>query len=105
MSQLNITEINREFRAIATLNKWEAYHTPKNLAAAVSVEAAELLAEFQWLTHEQSCALTSQQTARVSDEVADILMYLTELCMRLDINMVDAVNIKIEKNKQRFKTL
>jgi len=99
---LDIENINREFREIASVNNWQAYHTPKNLAAAISVEASELLAEFQWLTAEESVALSASQKSQIGDEVADILIYLTELCVRLDINMVDAVNIKIEKNKHRF---
>lgn len=101
-ASLDIAEINREFRAIAAANKWQAYHTPKNLAAAVAVEASELLAEFQWLTPEESLALNEDQKAKVADEVADVVMYLTELCRRLDINMTSAVHTKIEKNKQRF---
>jgi len=102
---LNIANINREFRAIAIANNWQAYHNPKNLAAAVSVEAGELLAEFQWLTAEESCSLSAAQKSQVADEIADIIMYLTELSLRLDVDMVDAVNAKIEKNKQRFKML
>ena len=98
---LNITEINQEFRAIAAANNWQAYHTPKNLAAAVAVEASELLAEFQWLTPDDSCVLNTEQISNVADEVADVIMYLTELCRRLNIDMADAVRIKIEKNKQR----
>jgi len=100
-SHLDIVEINNEFRALAALNNWQAYHSPKNLAAAVAVEASELLAEFQWLTPEQSNALDVQQKNRVADEVADIFMYLSELCVQLNINMADAIKTKIEKNKQR----
>jgi dCTP diphosphatase len=102
---LNITKINRAFRAIAVVNDWQAYHTPKNLAAAVAVEASELLAEFQWLTVEDSKALNLQQKSQVADEVADVIMYLTELCAQLDINMADAVQTKINKNKQRFQKI
>lgn len=101
---LNPAEINREFRALAEINNWRSYHTPKNLAAAVAVEASELLAEFQWLTPEESRTLDAQQKSNVADEVADVIMYLTELCAQLDIDMADAVETKIEKNKQRFKT-
>lgn len=99
---LNITKINGEFRAIAVVNDWQAYHTPKNLAAAVAVEASELLAEFQWRSVEESKALNPQQISQVADEVADVIMYLTELCAQLNINMADAVQTKIDKNKQRF---
>lgn len=99
---LNISEINREFRAIAAANSWQEYHTPKNLASAIAVEASELLAEFQWLTADASAQLNAIQTTAVSDEIADVLMYLTELCQQLNIDMVTAVQLKIAKNKQRF---
>lgn len=102
---LNITKINSEFRAIAVVNDWQSYHTPKNLAVAVAVEASELLAEFQWLAVEDSKALNPQQKLQVADEVADVIMYLTELCAQLDINMADAVQTKIDKNKQRFQKI
>ena len=101
---LDIAKISCEFRAIAEANNWESYHTPKNLAAAVAVEASELLAEFQWLTEDESRSLSAVQKSQVADEIADVLMYLIELSMQLDINMSDAVNAKIGKNKQRFKT-
>ncbi len=102
---LSITSINREFRSIAAINNWQSYHTPKNLAAAVAVEASELLAEFQWLTDEDSKALNLQKKSQVADEIADVIMYLTELCAQLDINMADAIHAKINKNKQRFQNL
>jgi len=63
-SHLDIAKINHEFRAIAAANNWQAYHTPKNLAAAVSVEAAELLAEFQWLTADESASLMRNKNCR-----------------------------------------
>lgn len=99
---LNLGEINREFRAIAALNSWQAYHTPKNLASAVAVEASELLAEFQWLTPDESVKLSLEKRAQVADEIADIVMYLTELSVQLDIDLPAAVDNKIEKNKLRF---
>lgn len=100
---LNLGSINREFRAIAAINDWQVYHTPKNLAVAIAVEASELLAEFQWLTAEESTILNPQKKSQVADEIADVIMYLTELCAQLDINMAEAIQTKIEKNKQRFK--
>ena len=99
---LNVSEMNREFRQIADKKDWQSYHTPKNLAAALMVEAGELLAEFQWLTPEQSENLSQSQTARVADEMADILLYMSELATRLDINLAHAVQLKIEKNTLRF---
>lgn len=99
---INLSKISREFGKIAALNSWQAYHTPKNLASAIAVEASELLAEFQWLTAEQSCALSLEQKQRVGSEVADVLMYLSELCNRLDIDMAVALDAKIDFNKRRF---
>ena len=100
---LNLTEINQAFRQRAATKGWQAYHTPKNLAAAVAVETAELLEIFQWLTDEQAQQLKDDQDAknRVADEVADIVMYLTELCVRLDIDMPTAIAQKINKNATR----
>jgi NTP pyrophosphatase (non-canonical NTP hydrolase) len=99
---LNLCHANREFRKIAALKGWQAYHNPKNLAAAIAVEAGELLAEFQWLTPDESACLNADQKSRVSDEVADVIMYLSELCVQLDIDIATAVETKIQKNKQRF---
>jgi len=102
LKPLDLAEINHEFRTIAAANNWQAYHTPKNLASAVAVEASELLAEFQWLSAEESSTLTAEQRLQVADEIADILMYLTELSVQLNIDMADALQSKIKKNKLRF---
>ena len=102
MSELDLDYISREFREIAIQNAWQAYHTPKNLASAVAVEVGELLAEFQWLTPEQSLQLSPDKKAQVASEVADVIMYLTELCNQLSIDMSAAVQTKIQYNKKRF---
>ncbi len=105
MSQqsLDLAAISRAFRNLAQARGWQAYHTPKNLAAAAAVEAAELLEIFQWLTDEQAAALVDDagQKVRVADEVADVVMYLLELCERLDIDMADAIAQKIARNARR----
>ena len=102
LKSLNLAEINREFRAVASVKRWQAYHNPKNLVSAVAVEAGELLAEFQWLTPEESARLSDEQRVRVEDEIADIVMYLTELSVQLGIDLSAALANKIEKNKHRF---
>jgi dCTP diphosphatase len=99
---LNLSQINGEFRKIAAHKGWQAYHTPKNLVSAIAVEAGELLAEFQWLTADESNHLNAEQKSRVADEIADVVMYLTELSARLDIDIATAVETKIEKNNQRW---
>lgn len=99
---INVSAVNREFRRIAQANQWQAYHTPKNLAVAVAVEASELLAEFQWLTAEQSGTLSPEQHSRVADEIADVLMYVSELCAQLHIDPAQALRTKIARNTRRF---
>src|SRR5690606_122976 len=100
---LNLTQINQAFRQRAALKGWEAYHTPKNLAAAVAVKAAKLLEIFQWLTDKQTQQIKDsvKNKQRVADEVANIVMYLTKLCRQLDIDMSVAVDKKINKNAAR----
>lgn len=100
---LDLDHIHQAFGRLAERNNWQVYHTPKNLAAAVAVEAAELLEVFQWLTDDQALAITADAAtkAKVADEVADVMMYLVELCARLEIDMADAISEKIRKNEMR----
>ncbi|MBB1088982.1 nucleotide pyrophosphohydrolase [Lysobacter sp. SG-8] len=81
---------------------WEQFHTPKNLAMALSVEAAELLEHFQWLTAEQSKVLPVDTRDEVSAEVADVFLYLLQLCAKLEIDPVDAAWKKIETNAGKY---
>lgn len=102
LKPLDLQFIHSEFRAVALEKQWQVYHNPKNIAAAVSVEASELLAEFQWLSAEESLHLDLNQRERVADEMADILMYLTELSVQLNIDLSVAAEKKIQKNKIKF---
>jgi dCTP diphosphatase len=85
---------------------WHQYHTPKNLSMALAGEAGELLAEFQWLTPEQSMkeSLNKEQLANIELEIADVAIYLIRLADVLGVNIVDVVNKKITINEARFKT-
>ena len=92
--------------AFASARAWEPFHTPKNLAAALSVEASELVEIFQWLTPEESArVMDDPDTAhRVTDEVADVLAYLLQLCEVLGIDALAALDAKIDRNERRFPT-
>ncbi|PKO84428.1 MAG: nucleotide pyrophosphohydrolase [Betaproteobacteria bacterium HGW-Betaproteobacteria-11] len=81
---------------------WPRYHTPKNLVMALIVEAAELVEQFQWLTPEESRSLSAGQRAAVTDEIADVLIYLTELADVLQIDMLAAARQKIVKNALKY---
>ena len=81
---------------------WEQFHSPKNLAMAMIVEAAELVEHFQWLTQQESAALDVQKKSAVADELADGLVYLVCLADRLEINLEEAVLLKMEKNRAKY---
>jgi NTP pyrophosphatase (non-canonical NTP hydrolase) len=89
-------------RAFAAERDWDEFHTPKNLAAALAVEAAELLEPFQWLTAEQSAALTPEQLAAVREEMADVLLYLVRLADKLDVDLLAAAQDKIARNALKY---
>jgi dCTP diphosphatase len=89
-------------REFAVARDWEQFHSPKNLAMALIVEAAELVEHFQWLTEEQSAALPPDKLAEVEQELADIQIYLIRLADRLNINLEQAVDAKIALNERRY---
>ena len=88
-------------RAVAHARDWEQFHTPKNLACALSVEASELLEHFQWLTEEQSRTLPEAKRIAVGEEIADVLLYLVQLSTVLDIDLLDAAHAKMALNAQK----
>jgi len=81
---------------------WDQFHSPKNLSMALNVEAGELLECFQWLTEKQSKNLTDGQRSEVSDELADVFIYLIRLAEKLNINLIEAANNKIKKNNEKY---
>ncbi|KWT61910.1 nucleotide pyrophosphohydrolase [Streptomyces albus subsp. albus] len=96
--------LQRRLADFAAARDWGQYHTPKNLAAALSVEASELVEIFQWLTPEESAKVMTDATTagRVEDEVADVLAYLLQFCDVLGIDVLRALAAKIERNETRF---
>ena len=88
-------------RAFAAARDWEQFHTPKNLACALSVEAAELLEHFQWLTDAQSQSLTADKKQEVAAEAADVFLYLLQLCDVLGIDLLAAAQAKMLVNAQK----
>ncbi|MEU9387657.1 nucleotide pyrophosphohydrolase [Streptomyces sp. NPDC048279] len=101
---LDVAKLQRRLAEFAAARDWQQYHTPKNLVAALSVEASELVEIFQWLTPEESArVMDDPDTAhKVTDEVADVLSYLLQLCEVLDVDPLAALDAKIERNEQRF---
>lgn len=98
----SLDTLRQRIRDFALARAWERYHTPKNLAMALSVEAAELLEPFQWLTAEQSQHLGPAQHEAVRQEIADVLIYLTRLADLLDIDLLDAAADKLAINARKY---
>jgi dCTP diphosphatase len=98
----SLNALRRRIRDFAEARAWERYHTPKNLAMALSVEAAELLEPFQWLTAEQSLQLSAEQHEAVRQEIADVLIYLTRLADVLDIDLLEAAADKLAINARKY---
>jgi len=94
--------LREKLRRFAIERDWDQYHSPKNLAAALCVEAAELLEHFQWLTDDESKSLPSEQLAKVREEIADVLLYLVRLADKLNVDLLDAAANKIAVNARRY---
>ena len=99
-----IENLMASIRNFATKRDWEKFHTPKNLAMAIAGEAGELVAEFQWLTPEESnrSELSSEKLRDIRLEMADVQIYLLRLADVLGIDITDAVREKMELNQARF---
>ena len=101
---MDIKALQERLRDFAAARNWQPYHSPKNLAMALMVEAAELLELFQWLTTEQSHTLTrdAADKERVGDEMADVLLYLVQLANALNVDLVDAAQRKMVINARKY---
>jgi dCTP diphosphatase len=102
MNPHGLTQLRDALRKFADERDWDQYHSPKNLASALSVEAAELLERFQWLTEDQSRKLPPEELQKVREEMADVLNYLVRLADKLDVNLLEAAREKIAKNAQKY---
>ena len=94
--------LQQRVAAFAAAREWEPFHSPKNLAMALSVEAAELVEEFQWLTEEQSRTLDAERRDRVRLELADVFIYLLRIADKLGVDLVAAANDKIVLNEKKY---
>ena len=96
-------EILRDkMRAFIAERDWGQFHSPKNLAMALSVESSELLEIFQWLTEEQSRSLDPHAKAAAGEEIADVLLYLVRIADQLGIDLVAEAHRKLEKNAEKY---
>jgi len=95
-------ELIKALRLFADERDWEQFHTPKNLAMALSVEVAEIVEHFQWLTAEESRRLSREKRQQLRDEIGDVLIYLASLADKFGIDPIDAAADKVEKNRKKY---
>jgi dCTP diphosphatase len=99
---LGLEDLRNAIDAFIRERHWEQFHSPKNLAMALSVEVAEIVEHFQWLTEEQSKNLPPDKLAELREEIGDVMIYLTELADKLGIDPVEAAKAKVEINGQKY---
>jgi NTP pyrophosphatase (non-canonical NTP hydrolase) len=97
-----IEELQAALRRFAAERDWGQFHTPKNLAASLSIEAAEVLEHFQWLTDGQSRQLTGKQRQQAGHEIADVLLYPLQLSDRLGIDPLEPARRKLAINAAKY---
>ncbi len=101
---MDIPQIQKQFRSFVSERDWDRYHTPKNVAIALSVEVSELLEIFQWMTDKETIALDrdSSRFSRIREEFADSMLYLLRFADLLDIDIEQAVLDKLAKNEEKY---
>ena len=100
--QGDLARLRELVRVFVNERDWDQFHTPKNLASALSVEAAELLEHFQWLQHGRIEELGDAKLAEVRHEMADVLVYLVRLADKLDVDLFAAVQDKMVLNREKY---
>jgi NTP pyrophosphatase (non-canonical NTP hydrolase) len=97
-----IEKLRDDIRKFAEERDWDQFHSPKNLSMALAVEASEIMEIFQWLTEEQSRKLPDDKLLELSDELADVAIYLIQLADKLGIDLLSAAEAKIARNKEKY---
>ena len=97
-----LDDLRDRLRAFSAEREWDQFHSPKNLAMALSAESSELLEIFLWATEEESRNLPADKRAAASEEIADVLLYLVRIADKLGIDPVEAAQAKMVANARRY---
>ena len=102
--ETRVEELKDRVASFIKARDWERYHSPKNLAMSISIEAAEIMEHFQWLTVGEAVEAMNDEKVRaeVEDELADVLIYCLSLANQTGIDVSSAVNRKLDRNEGRF---
>jgi len=103
-SKTTVAELRDVVEQFVAERDWHQFHTPKNLAMALAIEAAELMEHFQWLTPDQSWQVADQpqKKTEVGEELSDVFCYLLALANELDLDLSAALEDKMVKNAQKY---
>ncbi len=103
-AQTTVAELRRTVEAFVDQREWHRFHTPKNLAMSLAIEAAELMEHFQWLTPEQSRAVADQpeKLQQTAEEMADVFCYLLAMANELGVDLAAALEAKMAKNAAKY---
>lgn len=101
---MDLPQLQAQLQTFAQDRDWDQFHSPKNLVMALSVEVAELMELFQWLTEEQARQPTQAGVTAeaIEEELADIMLYLAQLCSKLNVDLEQAVQRKLVKNALKY---
>ena len=102
--QTSVGELRKAVAEFVEERSWHRYHTPKNLAMSIAIEAAEIMERFQWHSPEESVKMLqdAESCSEVADELADVLIYCIALANQADIDVSRAVRAKLANNASRF---
>lgn len=103
----DLAELHERIDEFLSARDWRRYHTPKNLAMALTAEVGELVEILQWLTPEEAqiAGADPELRSRLEDELADVLIYLASLANVLDVDLIEAALAKVARNEHRFPTV
>ncbi len=97
-----LSSLAREVRAFSDERDWGRYHSPRNLAMALSVEAAELLELYLWCADDGPQPMEESRDPRVADEAADVLICLLNFCDRAEVDLASAVRDKLARAEKKY---
>ena len=97
-----IEDLKQSMKSFIKERDWSQFHTPKNIAMALAVEAAELMEIFTWVDSQESISTLEKKREAVEQEVADIAAYLISLCLHYDIDLSQAFERKKKLNQAKY---
>ena len=98
----SLQDLGSQLETFAKQRDWQQFHSPKNLASALVVEAGELLEHFQWMPEALSRDLAPEKRDAVAAELADVLLYVVQMAQALGIDPIAAANSKLKLNEQKY---